>query len=276
MMLGDYLHYCACQLTLFSWRDGIELMLFAFMSYWFIRFLAYDKNNNLVIPFYGLCAMSGIAATMQLTTVTLTLTTCMPSLMLIFYIIHEKTMRKNITQLMHIHAPSVETTITDWPNILVQASLQAQPNQLPCYFIIERTHSLSLFLENGCPMQAPLSVALLQLFFESSRIKQQEIFYLDHTGMLKGVHISIHSATHQRDTEWFQPIITETDALIIKRTHDNGYTAYAHNTVIENISASQTIRFIKQYCFLTHHTAIKEQTYGTSYPSVATSRQEHH
>ncbi len=85
-----------------NWRDCLEIIFFASLFYYLTLWLKKDKTKNLLPYFYGYCLITFCAYMLELTTVTSLLFLFTPAAVMLFILMHQDTLQRNIVALKHI------------------------------------------------------------------------------------------------------------------------------------------------------------------------------
>src|SRR5579872_2107400 len=121
-------------------RDIIEIIFYASILYAFCTWLKADKTKNLLIYFLAYCTLTIIAWAVQLPTVTPLLFSYGPVALLLFIILHEKTLQRNLVTLCTITPSKIQHE--DWLNTVLSSSLTTINNNKQITVIIEHRNSL--------------------------------------------------------------------------------------------------------------------------------------
>ena len=204
--LNNFFTYINNNLIFLTWRDAIEIIFFSSLFYSVSCWLKKDKQKNLVGIFYLYVATFFTAYALDLYTVTIFLFIFTPSIIMIFTLFHQRTLQKNLIGL--VSKTSAFQINASWTEELIKALLKAINNSKEIIFIIEKSDSLTEFLNCNLILNMPFSMEGFAQLLESNLLIPQRFLYVDRSGTLRGVNASINSTVLK---EW-SLISTETPA----------------------------------------------------------------
>lgn len=175
----------------FTWRDLLEIIFFSLLFYSISCWLKKDKQKNLVGIFYLYVAIFFTAYALDLYTVTIFFFIFTPSIIMIFVLIHQRTLQKNLVGL--VPKTSTSSINASWTEELIKALLKAINNSKEIIFIIEKSESLTEFLNCNLILNMPFSMAGFEQLLESNLLIPQTFLYVDRSGTLRGINASINS-----------------------------------------------------------------------------------
>jgi len=243
--------------SFFYWRDLIEILFFAMIFYYAALWLKKDKQKNLLPPFYGYCALTFTTHFLGLTSISYVLFLFAPVAAMIFILMHQELLQKNLVALKNI-TPAQRVQI-DWLETLIRTSLRAINDGKAITCVIEQRDSLHNFLATSLKFNAKLDQGLLDILLASASFDQQKMIWLNTQGQLVGIN-AVWSKPIERELlehnvkqlpEWKQKALfftSKTDALVINvsptsRTFD----VVINGMVIDRMHAAKTLTLIKKY-----------------------------
>jgi len=245
------------QLSLFTIRDGIELSFFCSITYFFMRWLAHDRHNNLVLPFIGYCLLIGVSYGLELESIRFFLTLFAPVLFVCFIIVHERVLQKNYVSL---HAPSgTKVKHTNWLDQLMRACLYAMNDGISLTGIIECSDSLQSVLTNATPIEANIRTGILEMLIKAPTFESKKILWINKEGTLIGINAQwSHPADQSFTDDTLQSIplfkqdallyTAKTDAIFFHADHlSHSFDIIVGKSMFESISAQTALRCIKTY-----------------------------
>ena len=184
----QFIQFLSEMTSLFSWRDGIEIIFFSVLCYSTAYWFKQDQQKNLLGYFILYVFTIFTAYILNLSTITLFLYFYSPVIMMIFLMLHQKTLQKNLLSLARKSPITIEN---NWINDLIQIKLRALNNMQELICIIEQSDSIIDFLENPLPLNLFLTYDHALLLVESNLIKQNTMILISKTGIIKGINCRI-------------------------------------------------------------------------------------
>lgn len=197
-------------------RDCIEIILFSCFIYAFSTWLKTDKNNNLLPYFFCYCILSIAAWMTNLQTITSFLFTYAPIALLIFIVIHERTLQRNFVTLCNPQ-PYKEKEQHDWLDIILRSTLSSINNNKAVTIIIEHNDSLSSFLISPFFINATLTKELLDIILASTDYDQQKMIWISTNGIIRSINTTWVSTKHHNTPDAFI-YSTHTDMIVFHTT----------------------------------------------------------
>lgn len=252
--------YFLSQLAAVHWSALLEIAIFSVIFYSFLRWLAQDKQKNLIGWFYGYVCMYSLAWQLNLMTIHLFLVLGAPFMLFIFCMLHQKTLQKNFISLNALQSPT-QITHNHWLEELMQACLHGINTKKEIFVFIERADSLDLFLSASYFIKAPIQQPLLQLLMNNA--DDQITLWVTHNGMLQA--LNPHYLTSE-DTYWMAKEIQQLPtwqqkALLITQSSttiafsisplSRQCTVIINDKITSQLQPSQALQLMQQYCLLT-------------------------
>lgn len=242
--------------SLISWRDGTEIAIISYLFYRLCLWLKSDQHKSLVPILYGYTLFLFASYFLPLQTLNSFLLAFSPALLMVFILLHQKTLQKNFVAFKTI-APA-KTVSDDWLEVMIRASLVSLSKKKKLMFVIERNHSLTEFTTTSCPINAELHKPLLDMMLESTLFDQSKFLLINSNGTL----LSANSSWHCVDTDTALPDLMEaapwqqaalivtakTDALVIYANPESkSCTLIIGGTIVDQLNAAQLFTLIKKY-----------------------------
>jgi len=240
----------------FVWRDVIEILFFSSLFYYLMRWLAKDHSKNLLPYFYGYCFITIIAYTTQLTTISYVLFLYAPAIIMLFMLMHQDTLQRNLVALKNIQPAQI--TNHDWLDILFRSCLVMINKNIAVTCVVECTDNLDDLIKTPFFINADLHKGVLELLLDSQAYESDKLVWVSIQGKLRGINATWHTPTYHSSKEnnlfsttWQQESLIyaqQTDALVFYSdaiTHT--FTIIARGKCFENVSPHHALTLIKQH-----------------------------
>ena len=245
------------QLHFLVFRDYLEILFFSTLIYYLSVWLAQDARKNLIVHFYGYCALIGIAYAAQLSSITFFLTFFAPVILMCFIIVHETTLQKNYVMLRNTNAPKKEAR--DWIEHLVRICLQNMNENRSLTCLIEQSDSLRSVLTAAMHLDVDLHTGILEMLVKAPTFSPEKIIWINKCGSLIGINTQWIHSTEQtfiddsvKKLDRFKQdallYTAKTDAVILRSdpvTHT--FDIIAGGTLFESVSAHGVLTSLKTY-----------------------------
>jgi hypothetical protein len=169
-------------------RDIIEIVFYASVLYAFCIWLKTDKTKNILGYFLTYCTLTLFAWAVQLPTLTPLLFTYAPVALLLFIVLHEKTLQRNLVTLCAITPTKIQHE--DWLDTLLSSSLTTINNNKNITVIIEHRDSLEYFLDAPFFINADIGKGILDILLSSTSYDEQKMVWIDTNGRVRGINVS--------------------------------------------------------------------------------------
>lgn len=250
--------------SFFYWRDMVEVMFFAALFYYAALWLKKDKQKNLLPYFYSYCFCAFSTHYLNLTTISYALFLFAPVAAMIFILVHQDLLQKNIVALKNI-TPAKRMHI-DWLETLIRTSLLAVDDNKSITCVIERTDALQDFLETSFYFNARLEQNLLNILLTSSTFEEKKMLWVNTEGKLIAINTtwiktqkSFDNQQHQIP-EWKEEALffsAKTDAIILHISPESRtFDMVINGMVIDRMHATKTLELIKKYVMTKGTTSI--------------------
>lgn len=242
--------------SLLSWHDGVEIVIISYLFYRLSVWLKSDQHKSLVPLLYGYTLFLFASYLLPLQTLNSFLLAFSPALLMVFILLHQKTLQKNFVAFKTIAPAKIVTD--DWLEVMIRASLVSLSKKKKLMFVIERNHSLHEFTTTSCTINAELHKPLLDMVLESALFDQSKFLLINSNGTL----LSANSSWHSVDTDYAVPnlmhtdlghqaalmVTAKTDALVIcANPESKSCTLIIGGTVVDQLNAAQLFTLIKKY-----------------------------
>src|SRR5260221_8174230 len=169
-------------------RDIIEIVFYSSCIFTLCQWLRTDKTKNITIYFFAYCALALSAWIAQLPTLTPFLFTYAPIALLLFIILHEKTLQRNLVALCSITPARIQHE--DWLDILLSCSLTSINNKKLITIIIEHKDALDHFVSTSFAVNADLTKNVLDIFLTSSAYDEHKMIWISTNGKIRGINVT--------------------------------------------------------------------------------------
>lgn len=237
-----------------SWRDITEICIFSLSIYALQLWLHHDRQKPLLGYWYAYCSIWMIAYALNLSTVWYALLIMLPGILLMFVLIHQRTLQRNYLTLRSIIPAQIQTD--DLLDVLIQTALASVNNNKPFWCIIEHKDSLATLLATPLPLQAVVTKELLTLLLENVTQETEKFLWITTRAELRGINASWteHADTMSEQKalqSWQQDAIfftSCTDAIVFyAECTSRTFTVISKGTMLEHMTAQNAHRFIKHH-----------------------------
>jgi len=257
--------------SFFYWRDLLEIFFFAAAFYYVALWLKKDKQKNLLPYFYGYCATIFCSHLLKLTTISYTLLLLGPVVAMIFILIHQELLQRNVVALKNI-TPAKRIHL-DWLDTLIRTSVSTINKGKIVTCVIERNDSLEDFLSTQLKFDARLEQGLLDILLDSPAFDQGRMIWVNTQGKLVGINaswkkgaftIELDQAT-EKIADWKQLAVfftTKTDAIVAQISPTNRtFDIVMNGMVVDRMHATKTLELIKKYIVSKPSSQLGARTY---------------
>ena len=245
-------------LNISSWVDGIEILFFTCIIFKFSRWLQKDQKTNLLGYFYLGTIIFLLAYLFELTTIVQFYQISWPAMLIIFMLIHQKSLQKNYVAARTI-APSKYPQQATWLSLIMSAAFKGLQHKKIITFVIEGNNALEEFIEETIAVNSPIQQSLLTMIIESPTTEADSIITLTHYGKIIGLNghwkkaidplwfdkkYEIYQTWEQEALYWTHHL----DALIFQvNPLTKTITLVAQGTRAPNLNADKAMNIIEQY-----------------------------
>ncbi len=250
-------HYLAL-LNIFAIQDMLEILFFSAIVFSFVKWLKQDQHTNLLTYFYlGACILVS-AYFLDLQNIVLFYSASWPIMVLIFIVIHQKSLQKNYVAARTL-IPNKKIDQTTWLTLTMSALFKSLQHKKNTIFVIEGNDSLDEFIHQPITVNSPIQKQLLDMIIESSTLLTDHIILLSQYGKLialngtwqKDIDPLWLDKKHESYLPWEQEALywsTYLDALIFNADSlTKKITIIAHGTRITHLTSDKAINVIEQF-----------------------------
>lgn len=235
-------------------QDVIEILFYSSCAFTLCQWLKVDKTKNIIVYFFAYCALALCAWITQLPTLTPFLFTYAPVALLLFIVMHEKTLQRNLVTLCAITPARMEHE--DWLDTLLSSSLAIINTNKSITVVIEHKDTLNYFLTAPFIINADMVKNVLDIFLSSASYDEQKMIWIDTSGKIRGINVTWNHHTEKKEDALFYT--TQSDAIVcnahpISRT----FTLIMRGKETKNLSAHHVRTMIKKQLSLLSSTQPK-------------------
>ncbi len=232
-------------------RDFIEIIIYSSSIFAFCKWLQADKTKNILIYFFAYCALALSAWVGQLPTLAPFLCTYAPIALLLFIVLHERTLQRNLVALRTI--TPAHAAPEDWLDIVISSCLAIINTNKTITVVIEQKDSLDHFLTVPFVINADISKHVLDIFLLNKSYSEDKMVWIDTNGKIRGINGAWIADKDNNEDALFYTL--QTDAIILSaHPASRTFTIISNGKETKNIAAHQARTFIKK------------QQYGPSSP----------
>jgi hypothetical protein len=174
------------RLAIFNFKDVIEILSLSSAIYFFSIWLKQDQQKPLVLYFYSACSLFITAHILELNTLTAGLNFLYPSIIMLFIIIHQKSLQKSFVTLKNIQPAHI--TNQNWLETLLRSCIIAANNKQPITCLIEGQDRLIDLVHTPIVIKSKLEPGLLDALIHSTNYDCHKMIWLSNTGILLGIN----------------------------------------------------------------------------------------
>jgi hypothetical protein len=242
-------------------RDIVEITIYSSCIFVFCTWLKTDKTKNIVVYFFAYCAFTLCAWVTQLSTLTPFLFAYAPIALLLFIVLHEKTLQRNLVALCSI--TPVQSTAQDWLNTVVSSSLAAININKSITLVIEHKDALNYFLDAPFVINADINKNVLDILLSTTSYNEQKMVWITTSGKIRSINVAWVAHQEKREDALFYTL--QSDAIILSAHPLNRtFTLTTAGKETKNLSAQQVCIMIKKQLSLSfsrkHKGAYREST----------------
>ena len=229
-------------------KDVIEISCLSTLCYWCMCWLKQDRQKPLLVYCYLYCFFWIACFLFDLKTLLHLLELTTPVVVMLFILVHQKTLQKNFIGLYKaIPARKVQTL---WLEELIRFCLQADQNFM---FLIEHKNSIAELLSIGLPLQTDITSTVLTYLCQCKQFNHDQYILLDTQGTLLGLNVTWQKALALYDIEEdcvkkATYCLQEVDAFALYFNHaKREFTLVIHQNSYPALSTAQLLQSIEQY-----------------------------
>ena len=245
------------RLAIFGFRDVIEILCITNAIYFFSIWLKQDQQKPLVLYFYSMCSLVIMAHLANLQTLTASLSTFFPVSIMLFILIHQKSLQKNFVTLKNMQPAQIINH--DWLETLLRSCIIAANNKQPIYCLIECYDKLAEHVHTPFLIKSKLQPDLLDALLNSTNYDRHKMIWLSNTGELFGINtdwlipkhmLDISKPNYDFDNWQTNSLLftAQTDALAFRLNPNNKtFDIIATGKILEKITMDQAIKLMRKH-----------------------------
>jgi len=223
--------------------DIIEIFVYSSSIFVFCTWLKTDKTKNILMYFFAYCAIALSAWITQLPTLAPFLFAYAPVALLLFIVLHEKILQRNLVSLCSITPAKIQHE--DWLETLISGCLTTINANKSITVVIECKDALNYFLDAPFLINADISKNVLDILLSSTSYDEQKMVWIDTNGKIRGINVAWIAHQEKREDALFYTL--QSDAIILHAHPINRtfvLTVYGKET--RNVTAHQVHTLLKQ------------------------------
>lgn len=262
--VAQIIDFFSHELGIVSIKDSIEILMLSAGIYYFLRWVQKDRQKNLLFFVYGYYCIYLFAQYSALTTLSTLFIYSAPCVLVLFIIIHQETLQRNI--ILFKKEPKLTQEPDHWLNELMKLCLNALNNKKELLLAIERTDSLQDIIITQGMFYADIKKETIEILLERQSCNGQKFVWLHQEGKLLSINAQ-WKLTNYKDwisddartlDQWKQDalfITTKTDALVFKiNIVSRSFDIISNGKIYEHNDAHQTAQLLRSYLMQTMRT----------------------
>lgn len=241
------------RLAIFNLKDLIEILSITGGLYFFSIWLKQDHQKPLVLYFYSICSLVIMANLIYLPTLSNLLTTIFPVIIMLFILIHQRSLQQNFVALRNIQPAQIINA--NWLETLLRTCIIAANNKQPIHCLIEGQNSLANLVSCDLIVKAKLESELLDALITSDSYDASQMIWLSNTGVLIGLNtklvINTKELNNNKIDHWQEQAIwfsKQTDCLIFRMHQINkSFDIITSGKLLEKISMDHAIKLLQKH-----------------------------
>ena len=224
-------------------RDIVEIFFYSACIFSLCTWLRTDKTKNMIGYFFSYCTLALLAWFLQLPTLTPFLFYYAPIALLLFIILHEKTLQRNFVSL-RVLTPARKEYSSHWLDAVLSSCLALINTHKKTTIIIENQDALDHIITAPFFINADLEKNMLDILFASTAYDEHKMVWITTAGKIRSFNNVWHMQDKKEDALFFTQ---QTDAIIIITEPVNRtFTLIMHGKETRNLSAHQVRTMIKK------------------------------
>lgn len=251
-MLYEEIFY---RLAIFSPKDIIEIFSITAGLYYFSLWLGQDRQKPLIQYFYSINSLIIAGHLASLPTLNSALTMLYPSILMLFILVHQRSLQKNFVTLKNTQPTQARNH--NWLEILLRSCIIAANNKRYIYCLIEGHDTLSELVSAPFEIKSKLHPELLDALLSSANYNQHKMIWLSSAGILLGINTEwqlIESIVDNQTSElddWQKNCLLftiKTDALVFRlNPHTKTFDIITEGVILEKIPTDQAIKLMRKH-----------------------------
>lgn len=224
-------------------RDIVEIIIFSSCIFSFCKWLKTDKTKNLLGYFFAYSSLVFCAWFIQLPTLVHFLCNYAPVALLLFIILHEKTLQRNLVTLRSL-TPAQQVS-QDWLEIVMSSCLTTINTNKTITIVIEQNDSLDHFLNAPFFINADINKDIFDILLSSPSYDDQKMIWITNKGQIRALNVSWISDQAIKKEALFYTL--QCDAIIVS-AHPTlrTFTIINNGTETKNIAVHHMSGLIKK------------------------------
>jgi hypothetical protein len=227
-------------------RDIIEILFYSSCIFTLCQWLRADKTKNITIYFFAYCTLAVTAWIAQMPTLTPFLFSYAPVALLLFIILHEKTLQRNLVTLCSI--TPAKTEHDDWLDILLSCSLTTINANKSISVIIEHQYTLDHFLTTSFNINSDIEKNILDILLTSESYDENKMIWVNTSGKIRGINVTWNNKQEKCDDAiiFSAHPISRTFSLIIYGKETKNLSAHhVHGMIKKQLSSLSSSQWPK-------------------------------
>jgi hypothetical protein len=263
---------------IFNWRDVIEILCFATILYFFSLWLKYDTHKNLLPYFYGFCAFFVCAHFLALTTLSQQLFIFTPVILVIFILMHQTTLQRNLIALKNITYALPASP--DWITTVMRTSLRLLHDNKEMLLLIEYSDALTPHVHTEYTINAACTPDLFSALVHNV-YKPRAMLWINAEGIIRGVNASWKTSWYPQAYEnhyaWIDDAIAHTstnDALVLHiNPFEQQMTIVTQGILYQGVTVDHALQLIRKN--IAHAHSVIEKGYPYDLTGKKTNMAQH-
>ncbi len=249
-------------------KDFIEISVLSTLCYWGLSWLKQDKQKPLLVYGYLYCGLWMSSFLFDLKTLLHLLELTAPVVVMLFILVHQKTLQKNFIGLYKVMPARKVHTL--WLEEIVRFCLQTDHDLM---FLVEHKQSIGELVTTELPLQTDITTAVLSYLSQCKQFNRNQYMLLDTQGTLLGLNVTWHKALaldalEQDRIKKASYYLQEVDAFALYFDQSTRtFTLIVHQQTYPALTATQVLQSIERY-LKTDHTkkgTNREQVHKTNF-----------
>lgn len=231
-------------------RDVCEIFFYSSCIFMLCRWLLADKSKPLMIYFLGYCLLCISTWVLAFPTLSSFLLNNAPIAILLFIVLHEKTLQRNFITLSD--TSSSQRMSSDWLNTIMQVCLTSINSSKAITIIIEQRDSLEPFLHNPMAINAQISKNLLDILLLHDLYNSEKMVWIDINNRIKGINSSWITPNKQHKENALFYTLQNDAIILIANPLLRNFMLIHNGAATENLSAYNAQILLKKYLNIPH------------------------
>lgn len=251
-------------------KDCIEIFFYSTIFYIFCTWLKTDKTKNILPFFLSYCTLSLCAWMTNFPTLTTFLFSYAPVALLLFIILHEKTLQRNLVTLRAL-TPTQQKP-HDWLDVIMSSCLTIINANKSITLAIERHNALQDFITTPFFINAIISKEILDIVLTSNFYDEYKMVWINTHGQLYGINATWHVQHNNVHTKLYNYkadalfYSLQTDVIIVHlNCITREFTLISQGQETNHLSAHNLRMLIKKQLSSSSSNSIRKKTNDSSF-----------